>query len=62
MDKSGNCTQAKLNGKYSTLRSGMYDFKQIAMWRAAIVGFLLFSTGVFVFWGGQAKCCIFEWF
>lgn len=39
MDKSGNCIQAKLNGKYSTLRSGMYDFKQIALCRAAIVAF-----------------------
>lgn len=38
MDKSGNI-QAKLNGTYSTLRSGMYDFKQIALWFADIVAF-----------------------
>lgn len=30
MDKSGNCIQAKLNGTYSTLRSGTDDFTQIA--------------------------------
>lgn len=43
VDKSGNCIQAKLNGKYSTLRSGMYDFQQIALRRAAIVAFFCFS-------------------